>query len=82
MPVIAIFYGLEVSFYFNDHVPPHVHVKYNGKTSMVSIETGEVLEGELKGRGKDLIKEWIELNREELMQIWEKKEAKKLPPLV
>lgn len=81
MPLISSFYGLEISFRFNDHEPPHVHVWHEGDTSMVSIETGEVMQGNLKGAGKNMIKDWVTMHHDELMEIWETKETKSIPPL-
>lgn len=81
MPEISRFYGLEISFRFNDHQPPHVHVKHDGDTSMVSIETGEVLQGNLKGAGANMIKDWVEMHKEELLEIWDTKKVIKIAPL-
>lgn len=30
MPTIAYFLGIAVRMYFNDHAPPHYHVRYQG----------------------------------------------------
>ncbi len=30
MPTIAYFLGIAVRMYYNDHEPPHVHVRYQG----------------------------------------------------
>jgi hypothetical protein len=30
MPTIAYFLGIAVRMFFNDHAPPHFHVRYQG----------------------------------------------------
>lgn len=29
MPTIAYFLGIAIQMYYDDHPPPHIHVKYN-----------------------------------------------------
>lgn len=40
-----------------------------------------MLEGDLPIRALKLVQEWVELNRNELMVIWNTQQFKKLPPL-
>ena len=47
----------------------------------VEIQTGEILEGHLPPKALAMVREWIELNREDLMLIWETQDFKKLSPL-
>lgn len=28
MPTVSVFYGIMISMFYNDHVPPHFHAKY------------------------------------------------------
>ena len=28
MPEIALFYGIRITMYYDDHTPPHFHVEY------------------------------------------------------
>ena len=30
MPEIALFYGIRMTMYYDDHMPPHFHADYNG----------------------------------------------------
>ena len=43
--------------------------------------TGEVLEGYLTAKALNMVREWLELNREDIKEIWETQEFKKIPPL-
>ncbi len=47
MPTIAIFFGIIVRMWHDDHPPPHIHVEYQGFEALVTIETGLVSKGEL-----------------------------------
>ena len=73
MAIISMFYGLIVSMYYLDnkrHHLPHVHVKYQQLEAVFSIETGEVLEGELPNNKRKLVEAWIEIHKEDLMADW------------
>ena len=47
MPTIAIFYGIVIQMYWDDHNPPHFHARYGRAKAMVRISDGEVISGEL-----------------------------------
>ena len=47
MPTIAIVAGVRIIIYPKDYLPPHLHVKFAEHEAMISIVTGEVLEGSL-----------------------------------
>lgn len=47
MPTISVFYGITVRMFFRDHAPPHFHVEYSGHKAEVTIDTLDVLAGEL-----------------------------------
>jgi len=52
MPVISMFYGIIIlMFYFDNkkHHRPHIHVQYAEHEAIISIDNGEVLEGDLPG---------------------------------
>jgi len=82
MPCISNFYGITVTMYYNDHMPPHIHARYAEYEASVLIDSGEVIEGNLPNRAELLTKEWISNNKEELLIQWETKKFKKLPPLL
>lgn len=71
MGEVARFFGLVVSFYSEDHMPPHFHVRYNGLEAKVEIGTGCVIGGSLPTRQLKFILAWEELHRDELMERWE-----------
>ena len=47
MPTISNFYGILIHMYWNDHAPPHFHVRYSGFKATVGIQSLNVLTGGL-----------------------------------
>lgn len=83
MPVIARFYGLVIKMYFrqSEHNPPHIHALYGEYLGVIDIQTLEMLEGDLPHKALKLVQEWMELHKENLLDIWNTQEFKHLPPL-
>lgn len=71
MPQISEFYGISIYMYINDHQPPHFHVKYNGYEAFVNIDNGAV-KGELPRRVINLVFEWLDAHKDELMDNWKR----------
>ncbi len=42
VPKICVFYGIDITMYYDDHPPPHFHAKYGEYQAQVAIATGEV----------------------------------------
>ena len=82
MPEICRFLGIVISMYFNEHNPPHFHVRYNDYRAVMDIRTLNVLDGQFPAKVRGLVEEWAELNRQELLSMWNSKEFHKLEPLV
>lgn len=55
--------------YFNEHNPPHFQIEYQGLKATVTIEAG-IVEGKMPNRALNLVFEWLELHRKELMANW------------
>jgi hypothetical protein len=81
MPEVARFYGITIKIFFGDHPPPHFHAIYGEFNALVSIETLVILEGDLPSRAEKLIIEWATLYQNELLNIWNTQDFRKLPPL-
>ena len=52
MPRISEFFGVVIAMYFSDHNPPHFHAEYAGDEAEFSINTLEILEGQLPRRAR------------------------------
>ena len=70
MPEVSRFLGMVVTMYFEDHPPPHIHVRYGDQRIVIAIETLEVLAGSLPPRCTELVREWAALHRDEICDNW------------
>lgn len=80
MPEIARFLGIVVAMLYNDHAPPHFHVRYGGHEASVVIDPPGLLAGRLPPRVFALVVEWTVIHREDLLADWER--ARTLQPLL
>lgn len=71
MPEISRFFGIVITMNYNDHAPPHFHVRYSGQKALIGIQTLTVLQGRLSPRVFGLVMEWASLHQAELMEDWE-----------
>jgi hypothetical protein len=67
--------------YFNDHNPPHFHAIYNDVEAQFDINEGAFMKGAFPSKQSRLVLAWYELHKEELQQMWNNKEFKKIKPL-
>ncbi len=70
MPTIAIIDGVKVIIWPKDHLPPHVHAKYAEREAMISIVTGQVLNGKLPPVKLRAVQHWLAANRKEVAYLW------------
>jgi hypothetical protein len=68
VPTIAYFLGIAVRMFFNDHHPPHFHVRYQGFQARIRISDGSVIDGRLPPTVARLVREWTTLRREALIR--------------
>ena len=71
MPRISEFFGIVIKMYYNDHSPAHFHAEYGEFEAIYTIETIEVIRGELPRRAHAMVLEWTALHRLELKGNWE-----------
>ena len=83
MPILSNFYGILIKMYFQqvEHNPPHIHAIYGEYMGAIDIQTGELLEGDLPNRALKLVQEWLQVHRQEVLNIWNTQQFKKIPPL-
>ena len=81
MPEVSRFYGIVIKVFFGDRPSPHFHAVYGEYNALVSIETLEIIEGDLPSRAQKLVIEWASLYQQDLLAMWESQEIRKLPPL-
>ena len=81
MPVIARFYGILVKMYFREHGIPHFHVVFGEYNGVIDVQTLEMIEGDLPRRAQNLVLEWAQHYQNEMLEMWQTQEYRKLPGL-
>jgi len=81
VPIIARFYGIIIKMYFKEHGIPHFHAIYGEYNGVFSIETLEMIEGDLPNRAQKMIKEWGMMYKDDLMELWRTQKFRELPGL-
>lgn len=83
MPTISSFYGIIIFMHITrkEHLPPHIHARYGENEATFLISTGELYTGAFPSKGKQLIREFVLMYKEELQKMWDTEVYTKLPPL-
>jgi len=55
--------------YFDEHNPPHFHVRYNEYRASIEIKTLNIMNGFLPAKVRGLVEEWAEKHIDELLQM-------------
>ena len=80
--ILSRFFGIIITLYYNDHPPPHFHVRYGKQKAIVGINPLTILKGELSTRTWNLVNEWELEHQVELLENWElARLAKPLEPI-
>ncbi len=70
MPEISRFFGIIIKMFFRDHNPPHFHAEYQSYKAIFSIETGQMIQGDIPQKKSALITAWTIIHNKELMKNW------------
>lgn len=70
MPQISYFYGIYIFMNFYDNNPAHIHAWYGNYKVSVNIDNGSI-KGKMPRRALNLIFEWLDLHKKELLVNWE-----------
>lgn len=85
MPRISEFFGIVISMFYKEHMPPHFHAAYAEYEATIGIDPIRVLQGRLPRRVQSLVFEWAAMYQAELRQDWELTRAQlplqRIPPL-
>ncbi|HEX4369066.1 MAG TPA: DUF4160 domain-containing protein [Rhodopila sp.] len=79
MPTIAVFYGIVITMFANDHPPPHFHATYGEFLAIIEIETGRLIRGRLPRPQLASVETWRQQHLAELMENWTLCRAKQFP---
>ncbi len=81
MPVVARFYGIVIKMYFREHGVPHFHAVYAEYNGVFEVDGLEMIEGDLPARAQRLVREWASHYQQDLRDMWNTQEYRKLPEL-
>jgi Domain of unknown function (DUF4160) len=85
MPELCRFFGIIITMFYDDHAPPHFHVRYGEHKAIMAIDSLMLLEGHLPPRALGLVAEWGALHQDELRDDWtlaaQRAPLKKIKPL-
>ncbi len=68
LPEISRFFGIRITMYYDDHMPPHFHAEYAGSKALIDIEQARVIRGSLPSRQLKIVPAWTVLRCDELME--------------
>ena len=71
MPEISRFYGIVIGMFYDEHGPPHFHVRYGQYQAVITIDDLVVTHGRLPRRALGLVVKWASQHRQELLRNWE-----------
>lgn len=72
MPEISRFFGIVIGMFYDDHNPPHFHVRYGEHKATFRIKDFSLRKGYLPSRAMGLVIEWASSHKQELMENWER----------
>lgn len=78
MPEISRFFGIIITMFYNDHAPPHFHVRYGEQRALVAIDALAVVAGRLAPRVLGLVMEWAALHQTELRDNWARAQRREI----
>ena len=84
MLAVSRLYSIVIFMNYNDHLPPHFQARYQDQEILIEIETG-IVQGKMSRRALQMIFEWSEKYKEELLRNWqlsrERKPLETISPL-
>ena len=81
MPEISRFGGIIITMYYQDHIPPHFHVEYNGIEAIYDLEERAFTKGAIPSRQARFVLAWAEMHINELLEMWNTQKFRKIQPL-
>lgn len=85
MPEISRFLGIVIQMFIREHNPPHFHAFCGDDVAVFSIETGQMIQGDMPSKKAALVTAWAIIHQKELLKNWEDlqkgERARKIDPL-
>ena len=71
MPRITEFLGITIAMFYNEHAPPHFHVRYAEYRATICIDSPGLLTGDLPPCALGMVVDWKRKHKAELQRDWE-----------
>ena len=69
---LAWFRGITIDMYYNDHSPPHFHVRHGDDQAQIRFDTLAVIGGDLPHKVLGIVRKWAARHRAELDINWQR----------
>ena len=79
MPEISRFFGIIIRMFWREHEPPHFHAQYGEHVATIEVVSGAVTARRFPGKALQLLDEWRERHRDELLANWERMQRGEAP---
>ena len=79
MPVLSKFYGIVIRMLFSGLFPARFHAIYEQCEVVVQIEPLRIVSGEAPRRVRQMVLEWAEQHKQELLEAWNRCAAAEKP---
>jgi hypothetical protein len=70
MPRLISVDGVDISMYFRDHAPPHVHAFFGDEEALITIRDAMLYEGSLPAAKLAVAQTYVRGNTEQLLARW------------
>jgi len=79
--LIKKFLPIKIKMYQENHNLPHIHIDYGKMTHTASYSIGDMsrIAGTLDKKYDNIVKKWIEENKDKLIKIWKEVQSGKIP---
>lgn len=83
MPVISRFDDIVIKMYLRqkEHNSPHIHAICGECVGVFLLKNEEMIQGDLPIKSQNLVKQFIQRYRKELLHMWESQKFEMLPPV-
>lgn len=82
-PIISQFYGIRMMMHLKEkeYNPPHIHAHYAGEVARFLIKNGKLYKDEFPNHACEIVKDFINKYKKDLMEMWETGKYWKLPAI-
>ncbi len=64
-----------------EHPPRHIHIKYGEYEAVMELSKLEIIDGSIPKKCYQLVREWAEVHRLELIEMWDSQKFHSIEPL-